>query len=1132
MAQCVSFSKNYTSSKDNTHIDEDPTSPSGAHSAKVEFDTAETDERIYTHEYAEAERANSATIDETMGLPENAEPPQPLERGDQTLIRQNARALANSYYSDARVSRLNTIMGWVNGLTQGKESWWLHVSSNLSNWMVNNKARFLEWMQLYADDGTGTILNNDLASSMAHAQSRTQGELERLLPFASSVRKIAAEASAKLGRLRDTDDVLRMIGDWAIARHILEDNANEKLIEHWQRELNWLQSLDEKALAKELKRRGNRHYMEELERNIENLSDNLDNPFPPDRLASVGYTRAEAEALIRRVEDSGVDMELIRRGADELVAANEMLLQEDVKTGRISPDQLAALRANEFKHYVPVMSNGENKTGYLNDTHPYYPGSYRARNGKNDMPINAFTSTVIRARRVAGHIATRDIGDRLMVMALQNAERKGTDLDNGLRIISLAQLDAMSRRRHGGNNAIAEWAQRAKQNGGFVVDRPVLDENGNVASSYQALVYFDPSWTGKNGLAGAELNSSLLFNATPTPIQRAAIRATGTYGQLFTRFRPWFGLVNAGRDTMERISYMANRDYIGENGQTIHGHLLLAKFATNVANATHTLLDMKLGMRDGTFDMSSKYGQLWQEYVRYGVHQDYIWGSTGDVLRSNTGEMRNRTAGLPEYLKDVKNAEAKELYAYLKKNGQAALDMLDEVNDYWNNIASFAHYVTLREAGVPAERAARNVLDVMDFNQQGKFTNPLRIVFPFVKPIMQSASSLSRALGLSYDKRGFLKSGWKGWATAAALGLGFKMLAEAARSSMGRDEDGNWRIDQLSLSKLSRGIPFGIGDNGAYFFLNTGYSLPRLVATMVWGTDRVERGLLSPEALGGQMLLTFLQEMSPGNWPEFSVKDNPAEWIIQAITPAILSPLAEAATNLNSFGHVIKRGDAPEYGAKSDYGGGSSMKVYNKLAQDIRRMTGVDLYPEQVQHLIQGWTTGPFVMLRALWEDGTDPSIKNTQHYKDTHLNPWVEALGATMSFGYADDVARGVFNQAEARLIKIIKDNGIKKTDETAYKIKGSREDKRKAQVQWWYDQCIAAGLPAETAQDIQNYFLAADALKQGSKEINDYLRNEVYNGLDLPQIQAKMEEVTNTRRDVYRKFVNNLNMYRGQQR
>lgn len=1127
MAGCVSFSENYAESKDNQHIDGSPIAPDEAHSAKAEFSTAEADERVFSNDYKEAVQENQRIIEDAMGKPEDAEPSM-LERGDQTAIRQLARDVANAFYNVARTNRLNKIMGWANGLTQGKESWWLHISSNLSNWMVNNKARFLEWMQLYADDGTGTILNNDLASQMSHAQARMQGELERLLPFADSIRKIASEASQKMGRLRDTDDVLRAIGDWAIARHILEDNANEKLVEHWRRELNWLNSLSPKELEAELERRGQRTYREELMENIRMLEDNLDNPYPPDNLKSAGYTRAEAEELMRRIESSGLDMELIRRGADELVAANENLLQEDIKSGHVSPDQLAALRANEFKYYVPIMANGENKTGYMNDNHPYYPGSYRARSGKADLPVNAFTSTVIRARRVAGHFATRDIGDRLMVLAMQNADNINTERDNGLRIVPLALLEKYERTGQRGNHAMSDWARRAKENGGFVVDRPVLDEAGNVTRTYQALVYFDPGWQGKNGLTGNILNESLLFNSSLNGFEKAAIRTTGMYGQLFTRFRPWFGLVNAGRDTMERISYIANRDYLGESGNVIQGHTLLAKYAANVANAMQNLLDIKLGMRDGSFDMSSPMGQFWQEYVRYGVHQDYTWGSNGDIIRKQSGEVRNRSEGLPEYLANTKNAELRELYAYLKKNGQGALDVLDDVNDYWNNIASFAHFVTLREAGVPAERAARNVLDVMDFNQQGKFTNPLRVLFPFVKPIMQSAASLTRALGISYDKRGFAKAGWKGWTTAAALGLGFKMLAEASRSSMGKDEDGNWRIDQIPLSKLSRGIPFGIGSHGQYFFLNTGYSLPRLVATMVWGTDRVERGTMAPEALGGQMLLTLLQELSPGNWPEFSFRDNPAEYMIQMMTPSMFSPIAEVATNMNSFGHVLKRGDAPEYGAKSDYGGGSSMKIYNRLAQNIRRTTGVDLYPEQIQHLVQGWATGPFVMLRSLWEDGTDPSIKNTQHYKDTHLDPWLEALGVSMSFGYADDVARGLFNQAEAKLIKIIKDNGIRKTSDTAYKISGSREEKRAAQQQWWYDQCIAAGLPHETAEDIQRYFLAADALKQGSKEVNAYLRNQVDSGLDYFEIQSQMDSVTAGRRDIYREFVNNANMFK----
>ena len=1118
MADCVKFSDSYIASKSDC-IDASPRADGEAFDGKSEMHIAEMRDDLDVVEETQYRDMCDMIAEDIMGK-EGDSLPTPMEPGDKTGLSETAKNLAKQYFDNARVSKLNDILSWVNGLTPGRESRWLHMSSRLAHWFTNQRATFAEWCSLYADDGTGSILNNELASRMSHMQARIQGELERLMPFADDIQKIADEASQLSGRFRDRDDVLRMIGDYAICRHIIEDSANERLIESWEREIDWMNNPDNKMSERTRSSR-----IRELEENIELLRKFMDDENPPSGIASVGYTKGEARKLMRDIESKGISMEHIRRGADRLVEANKMLLEEDLKTGRISPGEYASLERNQFKYYVPVTSKAKNKVGYINDKSPYYPGSYNKRKGKLDIPDDAFTSTITRAKRVASHIATRDVGDTLMLMALKNKDLHGTDADNGLRIVPLAQLEHSR-----GMNPIAEqWAMKAKSSGGFVVDRPMLDENGHVTKSYQALVYFDPNWKGKNGISGAMLNDSLLFGQNMTPTEKVLIGTTGRFGQLFTRFRPWFGLVNTGRDSMERLSYMSNRDYIGANGEIIHGHNLLGKYAANVAWASSELFNLKTGLRDGSFDMNSKTGQYWQEYVRYGVHQDYTWGSTADFARKNLLESRgSRETGLPEYLQNTKNAGAREFYAYLKKTNRAALDVLDDVNDYWNNIASFAQFVTLREAGLSGERAARATLDAMDFSQQGAKTNGLRCIFPFVKPIMQSATSLSRVLGLSYDKRGFVQSGWKGWTAATVLGIGFKALAEASKQSMGKDEDGNWRIDQLSLSKLSRGIPFGIGKNGEYFFLNTGYSLPRLVATLVWGTDRVERGLMTPDALAGSMLLTYAQEMFPGNWPEFSFLDHPGEYIIQSICPSVLTPFAEIATNMNSFGHVIKRGGAPEYGAKSDYGGGSSERVYNIMAQKARRMFGLEFYPEQLQHLIQGYTSGAFTVLRSAWEDNVGPSIRNSQHYKDTHLHPFAEALGMTMSFGYADDVARGIFNQAEATLIKVIKDNGIRKTDDKAYKISGSREEKRAAQVRWWRQQCLDKGLSPDMADDIVSYFLAADALKAGKEDVNKYLRTGVMNGNDYFAMQESMEELTRDRRKIYRDFVNNFHMYR----
>lgn len=1118
---CIDFGQQAVAAK-NTAATGRMDAAMASHSGLFDLNEAVRESDNATYEEQNLRQMVREFLASALGGENSASAPVPMERGDETQVFNIVRKSlmpedAASTGQAMRVASLNNMWDRANGLTTNSENRLLHAASSIRHMFVDRSAKLGEHFYLYAADPAATnVLDNELSSQAAHLQSRYQGELERLgSQYVKDIYSIADQAARKLGYRYSNEEILHMIGDYANADHVLTDSTNQRQIDKWLAEAERIEKLPEELQTPSLK------HQAKMKRFFSaGLSKHMDNPNPPTNLITSGYTNGEAREIIRRIEATGVDMDLIRQGADRTVAQNRMLLEEHLKNGDIAPEQYNALRANNFSRYTPLVTRVTNNTGFINDPIPYVQTTFHRREGRSVFPDDAVTSTLVRTRRAAGAIATRPFGDMLMVLAKQNMERVGKEGDNGLRIRSMASLQHAT---DTDSVALARFSQHAEKNGGFIVNEPILNSMGVQVGSKRSLVCFDPNWKGANGLMGAELNEALLLNTDMTPLQKALIATTGTYGQLFTRFRPWFGVVNSGRDTIERIGHIANRDFMDETGNTVRGYSLLAKYAKNVAWAYAHLPGIMRGMKNGSFDMNSPTGKYWQEYVRYGVHQDYTWGATSDFMKSN--QLRRReTTGLPDYLQGETASGVRQLLRQSGSFGSKAKSALDGFNDYWNNIAAFAEFVTLREAGVPAERAARNTLDSMDFNQQGKYTNPLRMIFPFVKPIVQSAAAMSRSLGITYDSRGIAKAGWKGWAAAACFGLGLEMAKAMATESMGYDEDGLPRIDQIPLSKLSRGFPVGFGDeHGFHFFMNTGYSTPRLVSTMVWGMDRVKRGILAPETFGGQMLLTYLQELSPGNWPEFSFKDNPAEYIMQLITPSMLSPLAESAMNTDSFGHKLKRYEAPEHTAKSDYGGGSTLKVYSKLAQTVKKTFGIDAYPEQYQHFVQSTFVGPAVILRSLWESSDEPSLKQSQHYKDTHLHPVVEMLGATMSFGYADDVAKGLFNQAEMKLLKIIRDNHIQKASDTAYK-RGDKEGQRR----WWHDQCVAAGLDEPTAEDIRLYFETADKLKVGSPEVNAYLRGQINNDVDYETLQARMDEATASRRQTWRDFVNNLNMYK----
>lgn len=1015
-------------------------------------------------------------------------------------------------YEARHLAQLDAALQAITRLSPMDESWWLTKCTNLSRRFATHRALLGEWCLNYFADPNKPLADQPLYALINDMDNKISGTQKTLGQARTKQwEEFARDIARRQGRMRNYNEVSADLGDAAVCLHILNDNVNEKYVEHWREKKAALE-------AKKFKAPEDWRAIRDYERYIQNNIAERDNPNP-DEYIGAGYSDGQARAKLAELERQGFTREEMEQAARFLSDWNAELTQYEMQLGNIAPEQYAALMKNGYQWYVPLVSEGANNHGAITDSKTYYGYNVHERRGMYNKPVNAFTSTLSRVRRIAAADGTRDVGNMLMVMAELNEKNIGIEgLDNGLRLKSRDMIYDRASYNYTDMAYVQNYYQRVLKEGGFLVKRPEFDDAGRVVTYKDYLVYFEPNWVSKSGRKGSELNETLLQPKKLSGIQKAAADATSLFGQTFTRFRPWFGVVNAGRDFFERTTHLFNTNIQREDGTYINGYTLLPRFSLNASKMGRHLFGLLYGDPSNTNDPYYKY---WQEYNQYGVHQEYTWALDGSRQSALDTEAEGNTPKL--FRLNGKGMEgAKEAIAQSGDMGRRALTQLDRLNDVTNNITPFAEYVTLREAGVSAQEAAHQTLKHMNLEHSGTATNALRVLFPFVKPIMQSAAATARTLGLVYDPRGFYKAGVKGWVASALMFGAVSALAALARDSMGKDEDGNDRIDQLSLSKLARGIPFGLGGSD-YFFLQTGYGLPRLVNTLAWGVDKIQHDLMTPEQVGRQLLLTFAQEMSPGNWPEFSFTDNPAEYILQLITPAALSPITEVATGMTSLGVPIKRGEAAPGVAKADSGGGTSMKAYNRIAQGARDWFGIDMYPEEAQHLIQGMLPGATGLLRQLWEPA-DPSLADTEHYKDTHLHPFLEALGATMSFGVADDVASAMFRQSEARIIRQLKDNGIKLSSDTAYK----RGD-TKAKENWIRQQCLDSGLTDDQATDIILYSRAVNALRSGKKEINDYLRARIANGYDEDEILTEYTEATKSRRDIYREFVNNANMYKG---
>ena len=207
--------------------------------------------------------------------------------------------------------------------------------------------------------------------------------------------------------------------------------------------------------------------------------------------------------------------------------------------------------------------------------------------------------------------------------------------------------------------------------------------------------------------------------------------------------------------------------------------------------------------------------------------------------------------------------------------------VLDGWNDFFQNAGAFAQFVTLREAGVPASRAARGVLEMMNLSHRGELTPYLRVLFPYVVPTVESGVALARTLGLGARTPGdIIKQGMRGYMGLLAAYGAYSMLYPLARESLGRDETGKYRMDAMSLSELVRGVPIGMGSEGDFIRFPVGFGLPQIAAMLSVGQERVASGLMSPQDLAFDTLFLTVKNTMPGNWPDYRFTEHPADIIL------------------------------------------------------------------------------------------------------------------------------------------------------------------------------------------------------------------------------------------------------------
>lgn len=953
---------------------------------------------------------------------------------------------------DNVVNSFDEAMRIYSGATVHDTSRFLNIISGLDRLFLNKDATMKKYMLLkFGQEGT-SAQNHTGIQAFEAADARVRGLNQGYMQF------IDQNIHAPLRPFADR--IGMSVKDFAMAAGHLPNlrhtkTRNPELINRWRAEL---------ALQASRGELGDARRMQELRTWITELETHIDNPNPPEGLRSAGgRTNAQADAQWAALRDKLQlsEAEAVQI-ADSFVSWRQHIDDKRIEAGLIDP--LVRASWPDLPDHVPLKTHLDNTTGPVNEATGYNPGRYYSFDGMSMEPDSAYFTLQSYGRRAANEEGMQSIGRELYAM-VETARQRGENVG----LMSLDYTKDVASLRRFNPQAYDRLVNSDNGGGGLIVDVPVRNAAGEVTGTARKFITFDQNWTDPvNGFNGADMNKALIGTSASTRGISKLANLTSKYGQLNTRLAPFFAPVNGMRDVQERMLNMAGLDYRLEDGSFIQGYRLLPQYAADVASASKIIIDWKAGR----LDMNSPAGRLVQDYIDDGLHQEYTRGL--NVERRSLADLVNETSESAQrdtVASIIDTPRMRGLRQSLSQFDDATrvrvMNVLDNVwNDSWNNIASLAHYKTLREAGVRRTDAQYGVLSMMDLGKKGSLVPALSTLFPFVKPTVQSVRAAGRTLGLAPNAQGNFEFNARGIAAMGAAYAAYMMVAPLARATLGRDEDGIYRYDKMGVSDLARFIPIGLDNEGNYAKLPLGFGASKIAATLAIVTDRINSGIMTPEDGLAETAFAIAREVTPADWPNFSFKADPIGWLQQAFTPTIVKPLVDVGFNKAFHGGALYNRPYDGTVAQSSSGRLSTPDVYHRFAEGVYRNTGIDLAPEAWKNFHDQYWTGPLRIFKAM---STHNSVRLPGHestFAEDH--GFFAAFGAGTMVGKNANLARNIVYTTKAQYDNRVRSEGIKLT---ANKYPGGDR------VAYQRNVLSDAGW---TEADIDEYMLLRDTVSQ----------------------------------------------------
>ena len=606
-----------------------------------------------------------------------------------------------------------------------------------------------------------------------------------------------------------------------------------------------------------------------------------------------GYTNAQA-AQIRKNFEALMDVKDLQEIASHVYGMLKYKLDLDLKSGKITQDQYNEWSKN--KNYVPLTGEPQSDIDDVSDL--LVGGSL---NVQKDKAMGGRTSSIAED---AIDAATRAVNKSAVFAGYK-------DFKDG---INAVYEDALNEKINSGldaKEAMKEIAQEYGLERSGLMGTTRTSDNVIIHKVNGKDVQFNVPTAVMEAIKGMNVEFAASIFKYPKMLNQ-------WFGRALTQFYPMFAPKNLIMDVGERSEVIRVKDIYDAKGNKVDGNKVANSMLRKSFNPS-TIKNIAKEIISGKLD--SQDAKDLKELMDLGGASTFVQGLRDEKsLIDKINSHRNI----------AKNTKKK------------LLEVTEKYNDIFSYVPMLSAYQSFKENGVSPKDAAAATLDLTNFGKRGKWMSPVSALFVFAQPTALGAANLSRVLS---TRRGQTRA-----AVYVAIGTALYMMLRALDDE---DEGGN-KLDQQGDITRNILIPSPI-NKGEYIKIPLGYGLPQWAWNISVNVARSLVGAQSGVDAMSNIAVNNTKSFAPISPSEIPVSKYPIEKAVMTLSPTLFQPFVQIALNKNAFGTAIKPAFARDDKLKSEQSKSTTAEEWKDAAIWLQRNTGVDMHPEQIKNLYDGY---------------------------------------------------------------------------------------------------------------------------------------------------------------------------------